>query len=217
MKARKILVSLAALALVAAISIGGTLAYLTSQDTVSNTFTVGNIKITLDEADITNPTGKRVASNQYKIYPGQTYTKDPTVTILAGSEDCYVRMLVEVESYSSLLKALPKDKEAYKDFYNGDVFLLEKLCSGWDPTVWKFEKVTTDTTKDTATYEFRYYEVVKNSDKNQVLDALFDTITVPGTVDNGALANLGNVKINVIGNAMQKEGFTTADLAWDKF
>ena len=50
MKARKILVSLAALALVAAISIGGTLAYLTSQDQVTNTFTVGNIKITLDEA-----------------------------------------------------------------------------------------------------------------------------------------------------------------------
>lgn len=215
MKARKILVSLAALALVAALSVAGTLAYLTDSRTVKNTFTVGNIQMTLTETDIKNPTGERVTSNEYKIYPGQTYTKDPTVTILAGSEDCYVRMLVEVEGYSSLLKALPK--AAYNDFYNGDVFLLEKLCSGWDSTVWKFEKVTTDTEKDTATYEFRYYKVVENSDENQVLDALFDTITVPGTVDNSALADLGKVKINVIGNAMQKEGFTTADLAWDKF
>ena len=46
MKARKILVSLAALALVAAISIGGTIAYLTSQQTVTNTFSVGNVNVT---------------------------------------------------------------------------------------------------------------------------------------------------------------------------
>lgn len=52
MKARKILVSLAALALVAAISIGGTLAYLTSKDEVVNSFTVGSVGITLDEAAV---------------------------------------------------------------------------------------------------------------------------------------------------------------------
>lgn len=215
MKARKILVSLAALALVAALSVAGTLAYLTDSKTVKNTFTVGNIQMTLTETDINDPTGERVTSNEYKIYPGQTYTKDPTVTILAGSEDCYVRMLVEVEGYSKLLKALPK--EEYNDFYNGDVFLLEKLCSGWNSTVWKFEKVTTDAAKDTATYEFRYHKVVENNTKDQGLEALFTTIIVPEKVDNAALANLGEVKINVIGNAMQQEGFDNADAAWDKF
>lgn len=89
MKARKILVSVAALALVAAISIGGTLAYLTSQATVTNTFSVGNIKITLDEAqldkdgmNLLNKDNKvvtdvalaaRTNENTYKLMPGHTY------------------------------------------------------------------------------------------------------------------------------------------------
>ena len=117
MKARKILVSLAALALVAAISIGGTLAYLTSHSEVKNTFTVGNVGITMDEAKVNLygeklyvPTGetegenfqnyttdsdkgtiaKRVTENLYKLIPGHTYTKDPTIHVNAGSEDCYL-------------------------------------------------------------------------------------------------------------------------------
>lgn len=117
MKARKILVSLAALALVAAISIGSTLAYLTSHSEVKNTFTVGNVGITMDEAKVnlygeklyvpagatetenyggyvtdstTATPAKRVTANTYKLVPGHTYTKDPTIHVNANSEDCYL-------------------------------------------------------------------------------------------------------------------------------
>lgn len=114
MKARKILVSLAALALVAAISIGGTLAYLTAQSTVKNTFTVGKIGMTMDEA-LVNEDGEpvtrnadgsltvvenpgaatRVNENSYKIMPGHTYTKDPTIYVAAKSEASYVFIAVK--------------------------------------------------------------------------------------------------------------------------
>lgn len=100
MKARKILVSLAALALVAAISIGGTLAYLTSTAKVENTFTVGNVSITLDEAKV-NEYGTpdanvpRVPGNAYKLIPGHTYTKDPTIHVGGLSENCYLFVKVE--------------------------------------------------------------------------------------------------------------------------
>lgn len=110
MKARKILAMVMALALTAALAVGGTLAYLTSQDTVTNTFTVGNVSITMDEAKI-NTDGKpvdaddkevtdlkqakRVESNEYHLLPGHTYTKDPTIRVGEKSEDCYVFIKVQ--------------------------------------------------------------------------------------------------------------------------
>ena len=50
-KSKAILMALCAVLLVAA-SVMGTLAYLTSTDTVTNTFTVGNVQIKLDEAKV---------------------------------------------------------------------------------------------------------------------------------------------------------------------
>ena len=59
---------------------GGTLAWLTSTtDPVTNTFTVGDINITLDET-----------TSDYKMIPGYTIAKDPMVTVKANSEKCYL-------------------------------------------------------------------------------------------------------------------------------
>ena len=224
MKARKILVSLAALTLVAAISIGGTLAYLTSTQSVKNTFTVGNIQMTLTETDIKDPTGDRVTSNEYKIYPGQTYPKDPVATIKKDSEKCYVRMLVTVKNIDKLKNAIPGNVvEA-----NGkSVFLLENLVDGWDNTVWQYVNYTEATQTaggkeiQMGVYEFRYVKdggIVDAAKAEQVLPALFETITVPGTVDNTQLAMLGEVEINVTAQAMQYVGFeNNVDGAWTAF
>lgn len=90
----------ALLALVCAValvfgSVFATYAYLTSTtDTVTNTFTVGKVEITLDEAPVDvdgkKTTGDRVIANTYKLIPGKTYDKDPTVHVQPGSEKCYV-------------------------------------------------------------------------------------------------------------------------------
>lgn len=77
-----------------------TVAFLTSQDDVTNTFTVGNVVITLDEADV-DTDGKviegadRVKENKYKLIPGHNYVKDPTVHVGADSEDCYLFVTVD--------------------------------------------------------------------------------------------------------------------------
>lgn len=89
-KRKALLLTFCAVLLVVA-SVLGTIAYLTSQDEVKNTFTVGQVAINLDEAKV-NPDGTpvanadRVKANSYKLLPGHTYTKDPTVTVLKGSE-----------------------------------------------------------------------------------------------------------------------------------
>ena len=76
-------------------SVMGTVAYLTSTATVQNTFTYGNVAITMTETK-TDLYGKPVAnaapvtSNEYKLIPGQTYTKDTTIHVAQGSEACYL-------------------------------------------------------------------------------------------------------------------------------
>ena len=99
MKARKILAMVMALALTAALAVGGTLAYLTSHDSVTNTFTVGNVQITLDETDVkpdgTKDTDARVQTNEYHLLPGHSYIKDPTIHVGSTSEDCWLFVKVE--------------------------------------------------------------------------------------------------------------------------
>lgn len=66
-------------------SVGGTLAWLTAEtDAVKNTFTVGDINITLAETE-----------REYKMVPGCTIDKDPKVTVKAGSEACWLFVKIE--------------------------------------------------------------------------------------------------------------------------
>ena len=92
---KKVFVTVLCAAALVVASVLGTMAYLTSQtETVTNTFTVGNVAITLDETDVTpmgvKDTDARVQGNEYKLIPGHTYTKDPTVHVTAGSEDSWL-------------------------------------------------------------------------------------------------------------------------------
>ena len=94
-KLRRILMLLACAVLLVCLSVGATLAYLTSiTSEVQNTFTVGHVAITLDEAP-TNTDGEviegdRRLTNDYHLLPGHEYAKDPTVHVGPNSEDCYV-------------------------------------------------------------------------------------------------------------------------------
>lgn len=91
MKARSkaLLLTLCAV-LLAAASVLGTTAYLTSKTKViTNTFTVGDINIELTE---TKPESK-----QAKIIPGVDIEKDPKVTVKANSEACWLFVEVKEE------------------------------------------------------------------------------------------------------------------------
>ena len=208
MKARKILVSLAALALVAAISIGGTIAYLTSNDEVVNTFTVGNVAIKLDEAEA-NADGSlvagaaRVKANSYKLLPGHTYNKDPMVTVLSGSETSYIKMTVTFSKANELDAIFaPTGAE------------LTSIFNGYDAANWTYKGNTKNTTDNTRTYEFWYKETVGAPTADVALDALFDSITVPGTITNEQLKTIEGMTITVNAYAIQADGFANAEAAW---
>lgn len=92
---KKSLALFLALTLVVVAAISGTVAWLTAgTDAVTNTFTTSDINITLNET-----TGE-----EYKMVPGYTISKDPTVKVLEGSAECYLFVKVEKsENFSAFL------------------------------------------------------------------------------------------------------------------
>lgn len=210
MKTRtKVLGLMMAAVLLVTATVFGTMAYLTSKDTVTNTFTVGKVQITLDEAPVNTAgevqTGERVKENTYKLMPGHTYAKDPTVTVKAGSEESYIRMLVTISNIDNVKAAL------------GDDFLPENFVTGWDRNEW----ISTGTVKTnddgSATYEFRYKATVAAPENDVVLDDLFESFTIPSNVDNDGLDKLNNVQVTVVAQAIQADGFEDATAAWNAF
>ena len=235
-KSKALLLTLCAVLLVAA-SVLGTMAYLTSTDTVTNTFTVGKVEIKLDETDVTNPTGPRVQANSYKLMPGTTYTKDPTVTVKAGSEESYVRMKVTFNNAAALMEMLPS-ADNLEDFSPAEIALIKKIApilfltnytavdSVWRPeyAMLGMEKTLADpnyfvydAANDTVTYIFYYPTTVTATTADVTLPALFDTIKVPEHVTGEQLAELNNFQITVVAEAIQAGSFADAADAWSHF
>lgn len=234
-KSKALLLTLCAVLLVAA-SVLGTMAYLTSTDTVTNTFTVGKVEIKLDETDVTNPTGSRVQANSYKLMPGTTYTKDPTVTVLNGSEASYVRMKVTFNNAKEII-ALCTDPEFAGDGPTGVenayplirmVKFVEANAAKWDGIIpdnmvdtedmlGNAKYFAYDKTADTLTYIFYYRETVTAPTADVVLPVLFDSITVPEWVTGEQLKALNDFRITVIAEAIQAGSFDNAADAWSHF
>lgn len=208
MKLKKILTLACCAVLLVCISVGATVAYLTSTDEVVNTFTVGAVKINLDEAKVdvngepVDP-AQRVKANNYKLMPGHTYTKDPTVTVIAGSEPSYVKMTVTFSN--------AKELDAIFAPSGAD---MTSIFAGYDDTNWISQGDTKDTVANTRTYEFWYKDTVSAPTTDVALDALFDSITVPGNITNAQLDTIKDMTITVNAYAIQADGFDTAAKAW---
>ena len=209
-KSKALLLALCAVLLVT-VTVFGTMAYLTSTDEVTNTFTVGKVAIKLDEAkantDGTLVAGAdRVKANSYKLLPGHTYNKYPMVTVLKGSESSYVKMTVTFTKAAEL--------DAIFDPNGAD---MTSIFNGYDSTNWIAKGNTEDTAKNTRTYEFWYKEAVGAPDADVALDALFDSITVPGSITNKQLATIEGMTITVNAYAIQADSFANAEAAWAAF
>ena len=98
---KKLITAIIALSLTLCCLVGGTLAWLTVETKqLTNTFTYGDINITLTESPYdakknSYGTPAEGVSNAYPMIPGTTYTKDPVVTVTADSESCYLFVMFE--------------------------------------------------------------------------------------------------------------------------
>ena len=183
---KKVFVTVLCAAALVVASVLGTMAYLTSQtETVTNTFTVGNVALTLDETDVTPRGGKdtdaRVKGNEYKLIPGHTYIKDPTVHVDTDSEESW--LFVKVDNGISDLEA------------TGNTTIAEQMkAKGW--------------TLVNGTTNVYAYEQKATAGQNI---RVFDSFTIAG--DATVAGNAGKT-ITIEAYAIQADGFSTAAEAW---
>lgn len=181
------------LTLCALLLVGGTfaatLAYLTSQDSVTNTFTVGDVEITLDEAKVNvdgtlfDEGATRVDENEYDLYPAKSYIKDPVVHVADDSRDAW--LFVKIDNG---LKAIV------------DVTTIEDqmIANGWSLV-------------DGKDNIYAYNRVVTKADANV---KTFENFKIKADVDGATLAAYADAKIVVQAYAIQADGFNTSADAW---
>lgn len=196
--------------LVALAAIGATFAYLTDTKTVNNTFTMGNVAIKLDETNVNDPTGDRVTSNTYNVYPGAVVTKDPIVHN-TGKNAAYIRATVNVSNWMNLVGAYYPDfkytfgQEGYKAALN---LLVGELGEGWS--------VVGVEAGDTFTIgQFDAKFILKYDGKLAAkgdTTAMFQTVTIPTGIDNANTESFSGVK--VVAQAIQADGFDTWEAAF---
>ena len=206
-KLRKLILTLCSALLLVSLSVGMTVAYLTDKDTVVNTFTVGQVDITLDEAPVNTEgeviEGKRVTANTYHLLPGHEYTKDPTVHVTANSEDCYVYISVDnngIEAIEAATGTVMGDGASKYKTVSEQI-----LAKGW---TW----VTNDGNKH------YFYKAVPKSETVTDL-VIFNNFMVSGDVTTTQLKNyydgVTNKNVTIVAYAVQQDGFTDFKAAWN--
>ena len=196
---KALLLALCAVLLVAA-TVMGTMAYLTSTDTVTNTFTIGNVAITLDEAKVdVNGTAvtpaERVKANTYKLMPGHSYTKDPTVHVTAGSEDSWI--FVKVENGIANFEASTVE--------GGYKTIADQITdNGWTAL------------KDVAGVYYKKYTKGADAVDLKVFDN-FKIADDANTMTGWSSISADTTKVTVTAYAIQFDGFADAEAAWKAF
>lgn len=176
---KKILVISLAVALIAIAVIGGTLAWFTDQTQEEiNTFTVGNVDISLSETFN--------AADAANIVPGRVIDKEPKVTNI-GSNPCYVRVKFTIPQGVAGQSNLP-DITRFFDLNTTD---------------WYFADWAADSTNSIA---YAYYKSVLGT--GSVTNAPFTKVTIPQELDNEQMELFGDrFTIGIVAEAIQSEGF----------
>lgn len=198
-KAKKVLLLVLCAALLVGASVAGTVAYLTDKDNeVTNTFTIGDIEITLKEYDVDPQSGLKKSPlaevdklEKLELVPGREIQKHPFVTVVANSEPCYlfVKVVNGLEAY--------EDKTA-----DGNTIAAQLDANGWESL--------------TGVANVYYYETVIPTSNDAQVKPLFTSVKIAKNADAVSgwadIATNGNIVINAY--AIQSEGFADAAAAW---
>ena len=214
---KKILALCLCVALAATAIVGASLAYFTDTKTATNTFTMGDVKIKLDETNVNAPEGDRVTSNEYNVYPGAVVTKDPIVHNI-GKNGAYIRAIVTIENGMNWLGLYndnvwtPPEEEAFNALINNT------LGEGWELVDITYDMSGPDhpTSDFVATLK---YTMVLNAEADT--SAMFSQIAFPAKMTENdvttRIAQNGNFGINVVAQAIQIDGFDTWEAAFAAF
>ncbi len=198
-KSQKLMLICLMLTLITVVTVVPTYSWLSStSQPVVNTFAGGAISIKLDEAlvdtdgqAIEGEGAQRVNSNSYKYVAGAVLEKDPTPTVLKGSEECYVFICVE----------------------NG---LNELFTINYDTQSWL--KVAEADGKTVYVYSTKVD--ASQSETDIVLNPIFTTVTVSNELTAEDIETLGEKTLSATAYAVQTKAITpeaAIDLAVAQF
>lgn len=205
------------IALVAVIAVGS-FAYFTDTKSANNTFTVGDIKIKLDETNINDPNGDRVTSNEYtSVFPGIEYQKDPIVTN-TGKNDAYVRAVVTIENGMNWLGYYYDNIWTYPQVAAFEQLICNTLGEGWEIVGFKHVMSTQDHPTSDTVVTLKYTGMLKSG---AATSAMFEKIMLPAKMTatdiTTRVAQNGVFHIDVVAQAIQADGFDTWEAAFQAF
>ena len=152
--------------------------------------------------------------NYGKVYPGQTILKDPTITVDADSENCYVAAkvivtdgegdlhnIIGVEGYDNL--------DIHGLVSGGEVSKEAVQVTDWNglSMVYETETAVIYQDADRANGTYTFYVFVKDAMKAGEEVVLFDHVNINAAWDNEEMAELVDLQIEVQAYASQEYGF----------
>ena len=186
----KLVVAMLAVTLLIGCAIGGTVAWLTAKtDPVVNTFTYGDINITLAET----------TGNSYKIIPGVNITKDPKVTVEADSEACYLFVKIKEENWPTFTEADGIKKVSYD------------IATGWEPLADQAGVYYREVDATTANAGVSYYILKGDMTYPNGVVTVSENLT-----KNEVNSITTQPKLTFTAYAVQKDGIADAATAWAK-
>ena len=171
--------------------VGGTIAWLIDDtEPVINTFTYGDINITLEETDTQKDNDGDPNTNDYPMLPGNSIDKDPKLTFKANSENAWLFVKLEKSS-------------------NFDDFLTFEIADGWT----KLDNVdgVYYRTADKSESDVEYFIIKDNkvNVKGEVTKEMLNAL------DSGATENYP--KLTITAYAVQRDAnIATASDAFEK-
>jgi len=209
------------LVLLMGLAVGGTVAWLAAETTpVINTFTYGDIDITLEETDTNLDGDNDINTNEYVMIPGKEITKDPKLTVLANSENCWVFVKLE-ETGGGVIADNPQTAEnearswGFDDYMEYEMFQHDDVANNKIWTLLKDENGTAIyygiVTKPAADLELKVLKDDKVTVKNSVTKEMVNALDDNGTAAAGSETY---PKLTITGYAVQHDAAATPEEAW---
>ena len=226
MNAKKWAILITTVALAVSLTIGGTLAYLTSTQSATNTFTVGNVQIGLSEPNWNN------ANDGKNMLPGNTYNKDPLITAIQGKSYMRVKLEVRDTATGNLITDPARLALILSTIYTDPTYNVSTGTPGTNivkgqsysasaVSTWQginSSKFTLDAVRSVANSGIYYYNYTTNggifdsSASNKVV--LFSNVVVPTDFTNSQIALLGSYSFTLTSQAIQSDNIASAAAAY---
>lgn len=195
---KKKIISLCLVAALAVVAIAGTsLAYFTDKEAKTNTFTLGNVDIELNEENWAAPTA---------AVPDVEYAKDPVVKN-SGENDAWIRVDVTLSDAAAFKAAAEKH----------EITDLATIFADHDETKWTLAGTPVyDDENDKLTYSYYYNTVLAVGESTE---PLFTSVTIPAVFDNDDMEAIGeDFTIDVTAHAIQTaDSYSSVEGAFAKY